>query len=118
MDFAVNQRADGLFLYRIHDDYWFWDPTPSRCEAAWSEMLHFASLSGLTFNKEKTGSVTIGSSTPSSGLPEGDLRWGFLRMGPDTDGRFVVDTAMIDEHIVELRRQLAATNSIFGWVQA
>ncbi len=31
---------------------------------------------------------------------------------------FVIDQAMIDAHIVEMRRQLAATTSIFGWTQA
>ena len=38
MDFAVNQRAGGLFLYRIHDDLWFWDAEAAKCVAAWNEM--------------------------------------------------------------------------------
>ena len=25
MDYAVNQRADGLYLYRMHVDLWLWD---------------------------------------------------------------------------------------------
>ncbi len=49
------------------------------------------------------------------GLPVGDVRWGFLRM--DEKGVFVIDQGMIDTHVVEMRRQLAATTSIFGWTQ-
>ncbi|KAJ7265842.1 hypothetical protein B0H12DRAFT_172561 [Mycena haematopus] len=38
LDFAVNQRANGLFLYRIHDDIWFWNSDSAKCEVAWTEM--------------------------------------------------------------------------------
>ncbi|KAI5115889.1 hypothetical protein M0805_004500 [Coniferiporia weirii] len=118
MDFAVNQRADGLCLYRIHDDFWFWDADTSRCASAWGEMQRYATLAGLKFNEEKTGSVMIGSDNdaPLVGIPEGEIRWGFLRM--DANGQFVIDQVMIDDHIVELRRQLSATTSVFSWTQA
>jgi hypothetical protein len=39
MDLAVNQRANALFLYRIHDDLWFWDADALKCVAAWKEMI-------------------------------------------------------------------------------
>ena len=71
----------------------------------------------MTFNKEKTGSVTAGkASNTDSRLPEGDVRWGFLRL--NNEGFFEIDQAIIDEHIIELRRQLDATNSLFAWTQA
>ena len=115
MDFVVNQRADGLFLYRIHDDFWFWDKDAEPCERAWDEINKLVSLVGLTFNKEKTGSICTGAE-PHQGLPKGDVRWGFLKM--DENGRFVIDQAMIDEHVLELHRQLEATTSVFSWIQA
>ncbi|KAJ7477141.1 hypothetical protein B0H11DRAFT_1291984 [Mycena galericulata] len=37
-DIAVNKSADGLFLYRIHDDIWFWDSNTAKCMAAWTEL--------------------------------------------------------------------------------
>ncbi|PPQ65030.1 hypothetical protein CVT24_008178 [Panaeolus cyanescens] len=61
-------------------------------------------------------------------LPNGDIRWGFLLFSPSTSSstslndnptsapRFVIDQAQVDQHIKELRRQLAATKSVFGWV--
>ncbi|EJC99767.1 uncharacterized protein FOMMEDRAFT_31043 [Fomitiporia mediterranea MF3/22] len=118
MDFAVNQKADGLSLHRIHDDFWFWDSSSERCAVAWAEMQRFSQVAGLTFNSEKTGSAVVGGDEMHPGLPRGDVRWGFLRMDATQKGQFIVDQDMVDKHIEELRRQLAATSSVFGWVQA
>ena len=49
MDVAVNQRAQGMFLYRIHDDFWLWDTDASRCGLAWDEMQRYAKLAGFDF---------------------------------------------------------------------
>jgi hypothetical protein len=114
MDFAVNQRASGLFMYRIHDDLWLWDHDAERVRKGWQEMQMFAKLAGLSFNKEKTGSVTIGGKHPD-GLPVGDVRWGFLVLDAQ-EGKFMVDNAAIDKHVVELRRQLNTAQSVFGVV--
>ncbi|KAG6872167.1 hypothetical protein C0995_012442 [Termitomyces sp. Mi166 len=116
MDFAVNQKANGLFLYRLHDDLWLWDADPEKCVAGWKEMNVYADLVGLKFNASKTGSTCVGPTKPA-GLPEGDIRWGFLYFD-SSKTRFVIDQKQVDEHIVELRRQLAATKSVFGWVNA
>jgi hypothetical protein len=116
MDFAVNQRAGGMHLYRMHDDLWLWDSLPGRCAAAWHEMKMYASLVGLRFNAHKTGSACIGTAA-SLELPEGDIRWGFLKFDPEK-AQFVIDQADVDGHIDELRHQLAATKSVFGWVNA
>jgi hypothetical protein len=114
MDFAVNHRADGLFLYRIHDDLWLWDRDAARVVKGWKEMERFAAITGLRFNADKTGSATIGASA-LEGLPVGDVRWGFLRLDPAA-ARFVVDDAVVDTHINELQRQIGAAASVFGVV--
>jgi hypothetical protein len=116
MDFAVNQRADGLFLYRVHDDLWLWHAESAKCVAAWQEMQRYADLVGLTFNQIKTGAVCIGGPVPPE-LPKGDVRWGFLRFDM-AKARLVIDQDDITAHIAELRRQLAATKSVLGWVNA
>ncbi|KAL5492944.1 hypothetical protein ACEPAI_4392 [Sanghuangporus weigelae] len=117
MDFAVNQKSDGLFLHGIHDHIWFWDPDETRCVTAWKEMQRYASIAGLTFNMEKTGSVTVGKDAVHEELPHGNIRWGFLVMDQTSNGRFKVDRGMIDRHVKELKRQLASTGSVFGWIQ-
>ncbi|KAG6916815.1 hypothetical protein DXG01_005197 [Tephrocybe rancida] len=116
MDFAVNQKANGLFLYRMHDDLWLWDANAAKCSAGWKEMNVYANLVGLKFNASKTGSAWIGEAEPA-GLPTGDIRWGFLRFD-QTEARFIIDQKDVDLHIIELRRQLASTKSVFGWVNA
>jgi hypothetical protein len=51
-------------------------------------------------------------------LPVGEIRWGFLYMDPLT-GKFVIDQGMVDQHILELQRQLQEKDkSIFCWIQA
>lgn len=116
MDFAVNQAGDGTFLYRIHDDFWLWNHDQSKVIAGWKEMVRFTEIVGLEFNLEKTGSKCIGGKL-SSDLPPGDIQWGFLKLD-DVSGRFIIDQAQVDEHITELKRQLASCDSVFSWVQA
>jgi hypothetical protein len=114
----VNQRAAGLYLYRIYDDFWFWNHDPKVCAAAWREMQRYASLVGITFNMKKTGVVCVDGPTHPD-LPAGTsgCQWGFLKLDAEK-GRFVIDQTSVDVHIAELRRQLAATKSVFGFVNA
>ncbi|PYH79145.1 hypothetical protein BO82DRAFT_356738 [Aspergillus uvarum CBS 121591] len=134
MDFAVNQSTDGGYLYRLHDDFWFWGHEDT-CVTAWQTMATFAEVMGLRFNEEKTGTTKFVAkdtvprphahaapkekkpTTSSVLLPQGDIRWGFLKLDPG-EGRFIIDQAQVDSHISELQRQLASCKSIFAWVQA
>ena len=116
MDFAVNQRADGLFLYRMHDDLWLWDADVKKVAKGWGEMKRYAELVGLKFNEQKTGSTYIGPDLEQgTGLPTGDIRWGLLAFDAQ-QSRFVIDQKDVDKHIKEMRRQLANTKSVFGWI--
>ncbi|EON97561.1 hypothetical protein UCRPA7_6925 [Phaeoacremonium minimum UCRPA7] len=121
VDFAVNQKADGLRLYRLHDDMWLWGNADA-CVKGWKAMTKFANVVGLDFNLEKTGCARIlrnGRDTGKvpTGLPKGDVTWGFLKLDPVT-GRFLLNQADIDKHIEELRLQLNACKSVFDWTQA
>ncbi|RFU29426.1 hypothetical protein B7463_g6884, partial [Scytalidium lignicola] len=121
LDFALNQYTDGALLYRLHDDIWLWGRDETVVKG-WKVITHFASLTGLEFNEEKTGSVRIPKRggkqiPPPTGLPRGDVRWGFLKLDAVT-GRFLIDQADLDKHIEELRRQLDACKSVFDWIQA
>lgn len=81
-------------------------------------MNTFASLLGLTFNKEKTGSACIGYDEQTiADLPSGHVRWGMLKFD-SSQGRFAIDQALVDTHVEELQRQLNATKSIVGWINA
>lgn len=114
MDFAANQAARGLYIYRIYDDFWFFHHEASRCATAWKEMNKYADLCGITFNSKKTGAVCVGAALDPS-LPRGPVGWGFITLDA-SQGRFVVDQTTIDPHIAELKRQLVNAKSVFGFV--
>ncbi|GFF95695.1 hypothetical protein IFM53868_08155 [Aspergillus udagawae] len=128
MDYAVNQSTEGAYLYRLHDDFWFWGREQT-CVKAWGAMTKFAKVMGLELNEEKTGTVRLtkpnsrqgnpvpAGPEPSTLLPTGDIRWGFLKLDPQ-EGRFIIDQSQVDSHIAELGHQLASCKSIFAWVQA
>ncbi|KAL2420071.1 hypothetical protein ABEF95_000363 [Exophiala dermatitidis] len=140
MDFAVN-KATQSYIYRLHDDFWLWG-TEDVCLRGWQAMTAFASVMGIEFNSEKTGTVTWKGgadamtgqsskavSTPELGkhdqsvcsdklfLPKGAVRWGFLRLDA-ASVRFVIDQSMVDDHVEELKRQLSHCTSVFSWIQA
>jgi hypothetical protein len=121
LDFAVNQKADGVRLYRLHDDMWLWG-SQETCVKGWKAMTEFANIMGLDFNEDKTGSAVIlkdgtAAARVPSALPKGDVVWGFLRLDAPT-GKFVIDVGKVDQHIDELRLQLHACKSVLDLVQA
>lgn len=121
LDFAFNQRTNGVFLWRLHDDIWFWGDK-STCETGWNVMTEFSELMGLDFAEDKTGSVQIAaygtqSTSTSSVLPAGDVVWGFLKLDAKS-GRFVINQRQVDKHIKELSLQLRSCKCVFDWIQA
>ena len=120
LDFAVNQRTKGGNIYRFHDDLWFWGQE-SACVDAWKAMVEFSKVMGLELNEEKTGTMQVSirnpGKKPSSALPVGPVRWGFLKLDAES-GRWLIDQTEVEQHIAELKRQLAACRSVFAWVQA
>lgn len=123
LDYAVNQKAAGTRLYRLHDDMWLWGKSET-CGEAWNVITQFTDTMGLELNSDKTGSVqlmsangTSVSATQSGTLPEGDVKWGFLTLDPAT-GRFLINQDEVDKHIDELRIQLSACRSILDYIQA
>ena len=55
--------------------------------------------------------------TPSAAtFTHGNIRWGFLKFD-STEARFVIDQQQVDQHIIELRRQLGNTKSVLGWIR-
>ncbi|KAL1868296.1 hypothetical protein Daus18300_006020 [Diaporthe australafricana] len=122
VDFAVNQKADGTRLYRLHDDMWLWAEHET-CVKGWGALSECASVLGLDFNLEKTGLATdLGREAEMNpddypGLPQGDVAWGFLKLDQPS-GRFVINQDEVDKHIEELRVQLDACKTVLNWIQA
>lgn len=131
LDFAVNKTTQGASLHRMHDDVWFWSPSGHSVHTAWKKVTEFADVMGISLDMQKSGSArivrssstnsTFSEAAPDSGnnasLPIGDIRWGFLRLDPQS-GQFAIDTEMLDSHITDLQKQLRNKHSIFAWIAA
>lgn len=120
MDLTVAQNG-GTILYRFHDDLWL-AGKPSQCAAAWKCMEKFANVMGLEFNKHKTGSVylTDGKCARDTNvlktLPEGPVAINFLVLDPNS-GTWVIDQKHVQEHVLQLQKQLTASNSVLQWIK-
>lgn len=124
LDFAVIHATEGEPLWRIREDVWFWSRDHAKAARAWDAVDRFASATGTSGNQHKTGTVRISRDSAEElpidkSLPEGEIRWGFLRLSPRT-GQFEIDQTMVDVQIEELRRQLSGkhSRSILGFTQA
>ncbi|KAJ4129288.1 hypothetical protein NW768_007824 [Fusarium equiseti] len=122
LDFAVNQFTSSN-LWRMHDNFWFWSHDHKVAVKAWETVDEFTNVTGVETNPAKSGSIRISKDTNvelpiDESLPEGDIRWGFLRLSPKT-GRFEIDQVMVDAHIKELHKQLhEKRKSVLGFIQA
>ncbi|KAM3074112.1 hypothetical protein ACMFMG_003066 [Clarireedia jacksonii] len=125
LDYAVNQKTDGARLYRMHDDFWLWSPSHQIVVKGWEAIVNFSDIMGVTLDKAKTGTVRITKDGIASKtlapidpiLPEGEIRWGFLKLDPIT-GEFTIDQSLVSKHVEELSSQLRDKKSIFSWIQA
>jgi hypothetical protein len=125
LDYAVNQKTDGAVLYRMHDDFWLWSPSHQTVVKGWEAIVAFSDIMGVTLDKAKTGTVRITQDGIASKtlapidptLPEGEIRWGFLKLDPIT-GKFTIDQPLVSRHVEELTSQLRDKKSIFAWIQA
>ncbi|KAL7265802.1 hypothetical protein RUND412_011671, partial [Rhizina undulata] len=125
LEFSVNRETAGMQFFRMHDDFWFWDSERANCEKAWRIMKDFAAMLDMEFNEEKSGSVRIlteelreklGDKSDRGDLPGSEISWGFLTL--HDDGVFRIADTKVEEHIVEMKRQLAAPKSILGFINA
>ncbi|CAH0004312.1 unnamed protein product [Clonostachys byssicola] len=123
LDFAINRLTCGTNLWRIHDDFWFWSQDHAMAAKAWKAVEEFAEVTGTEINLGKTGTVRVSKDDKHKlpidpALPIGEIRWGFLRLSPQT-ARFEIDQDMVDTHIAELQKQLSGKRkSVLDFVQA
>lgn len=125
LDYLVYQQTKGCYLWRMHDDFWFWSSSHETCVQAWSIIERFNKLIGVSLDEAKSAAIRMqgGDGAIQSGhldksLPSGDIRWGMLYLDNDA-GHFKIDADMVEKHIEELRKQLKdKEKSIFSWVQA
>nr|AEN94406.1 reverse transcriptase-like protein [Adineta vaga] len=123
MDLYVYQNT-GIFNYRLHDDFWFFDSQLSKIDQAWTLMKEYGNIVGLTFNKEKCGSTQIlplNTATPptllivGASLPENDVKWGLLTL--QKNGQFTPDQRRITPFLNEIKERLSSVRAILEWIK-
>mmetsp|Transcript_16578 Transcript_16578/g.28743 ORF Transcript_16578/g.28743 Transcript_16578/m.28743 type:complete len:819 (-) Transcript_16578:463-2919(-) len=134
MDLHVNQTSE-VWLYRIHDDIWFWDKNEDTVVKAWEAMGAYAALMKLTFNEEKSGSSSIrrpeasgetsaelsGETSPGARfgrppLPQATVRWGFLSLQSDGVFRIEAEAESLERYVREMVGMLDKAKSVLSWV--
>ncbi|UPK95031.1 hypothetical protein LCI18_005966 [Fusarium solani-melongenae] len=122
LDFAVNQSTSGNRLWRVKDDVWFWTHDHKLAVKTWEVLDEFKAITGTEINHAKSGTIRVAKNRDMTlaideSLPKGEIRWGFLRLSPQT-GRFEIDQKMVDAHIDELHKQLHdKRKSILAFIQ-
>ncbi|KAJ3041306.1 hypothetical protein HDV00_009578 [Rhizophlyctis rosea] len=114
-------RKTGIFNYRNHDDFWFFDKEEAKVVDAWKIMREYAELFGLRFNEEKSGSTKVfagakeGERVGGDGsLPQGAVQWGFLTL--DSNAQFTITPSNLDPFIKEMKENLLCAPSVLHWV--
>ncbi|KAI0489931.1 hypothetical protein F4859DRAFT_172612 [Xylaria cf. heliscus] len=125
LDVAVNQATGGHNIHRMHGDFWFWSRDHEVAKTAWQAVSDFVNATRTYIDFNKSGTVRIARDSSAAAttlevdesLPAGDIRWGFLKLSTTT-GKFEIDQAIVEKHIVDLRRQLAdKRKSVIAFIQ-
>ncbi|KAE8986640.1 hypothetical protein PR001_g21474 [Phytophthora rubi] len=120
MDYLVLVSSD-VFLYRSHDDIFFFDSDEAKVLRAWSEMQRYAQRVGLKFNEDKSGSIrmyagagTTKAEVGSAPLPATPIRWGLLEL--QSNGSVKIRQDEVKAFATEMADRLAAATSTFAWI--
>ncbi|CAF3184569.1 unnamed protein product [Rotaria sp. Silwood2] len=118
LDLYIYQNTD-IFIYRIHDDIWFFNSQLIKIEQAWTLMNEYAQITGLKFNEEKCGSRRIQPSNIITNvdelstnliLPSKDVKWGLLTL--QSSGRFIIYQETIRPLLDEMKTRLTNATTI------
>ncbi|CAF2813795.1 unnamed protein product [Rotaria sp. Silwood2] len=122
LDLYIYQNTN-IFIYRLHDDIWFFNSQSARIEQAWTLMNEYTQMIGLRFNEEKCGSTQIQPSNMTSHadelstnaiFPRKDVKWGLLTL--QSSGRFTIYQETIRPFLDEMKIRLTNATTILEWV--
>ncbi|DAZ96962.1 TPA: hypothetical protein N0F65_012094 [Lagenidium giganteum] len=123
MDYHVLSTSN-VFLYRQHDDIYFFDADQTAVVKAWQAMQTLATKPGLRFNTEKSGSVRLqvagdgdGIATASPGpepLPQQRITWGLQELRSNATVGIVQHK--VAAFVEEMGERLKAAKSVLSWV--
>lgn len=127
LDLLVNQKCDGMRIFRISDEFWFWSDVTENVTKAWETMNTYGKMVGLKIKEDRSGSVAIHSNEAltklqtansilcgPSPLPQRSIHWGYLEL--HSNGIFKIDQNAITKFLDEMRALLDKSECVLEWI--
>lgn len=128
LDFLINQRCNGMRIYRIADEFWFWNDVSENVTKAWETMLTYGKMVGLKIKENRSGSVSVYSDEMLSKLnkttesttcgpaplPQNNIHWGYLKL--HSNGTFIIDQKAITKFLKEMQDLLDKSECVLEWI--
>lgn len=127
LDLLVNQKCNGMRIYRISDEFWFWGDVTENVTKAWDTMNTYGKMVGLKIKEDRSGSVSIYSNEAlsklqtsnailcgPSPLPQRNIHWGYLEL--HSNGIFKIDQNAITKFLDEMRALLDKSECVLDWI--
>lgn len=128
LDFHVNQKCNGMRIYRIADEFWFWSDNAENVTKAWETMNTYGKMVGLKIKENRSGSVSVysddmlskmkGSNKPvvcgPMPLPQKSIHWGYLELY--SNGIFTIDRKAITKFLLEMQGLLDKSECVLEWI--
>ncbi|KAJ6648667.1 hypothetical protein Bhyg_03898 [Pseudolycoriella hygida] len=127
LDLLVNQKCDGMRIYRLSDEFWFWGYKEENVTKAWETINTYGKMVGLKIKEDRSGSVSIYSDEAQkkleisktilcgpSPLPQRSIHWGYLEL--HSNGIFKIDQNSIAKFLDEMRALLDKSECVLEWI--
>lgn len=127
LDFLVNRKCNGMRIYRISDEFWFWSDRTEDVTKAWETMNTYGKMVGLKINENRSGSVSVYSDEQApklsenkpavcgpASLPQRNIHWGYLEL--HSNGVFKIDQKAITKFLDEMKGLLDKSECVLEWI--
>lgn len=128
LDYLVNQKCNGMRIYRITDEFWFWSDVTENVTKAWETMNTYGKMVGLKIKENRSGSVSVYSDEMLSKLeksiestvcgpvplPQKNIHWGYLEL--HSNGIFKIDRKAIKKFLLEMQGLLNKSECTLEWI--
>jgi len=121
MDFLVNQKCNGLRIYRMGEEFWFWSTRKADVTKAWKTATRLGEMIWLCVNPNRSSSVAIFSDSETRKvvpgpvpLPQKSIHWGYLELR--SNGTFTFDALSLQKFVDEMRSRLDSSECALEWI--
>jgi len=129
LDFLINQKCNGMRVFRVSEELWFWNSEVEHVKTAWQSIQTYGKMVGLKVNESRSGSVAVLSEEElkkqgadaehkkfcvPSPLPQRNIHWGYLELY--SSGHFKIDKKAIEKFLQEMKVLLEKSECVLEWI--